>query len=229
MEEISISARRRQESGKGAAHRLRAAGNVPGVFYLGHDTNLSLELNDHELQLALRKKPKLLLLKLDDGSEYECLVRDIQHDPVSGKYIHIDLMGIVSGHKVTVKVEIELTGSAFGVRMQGGILQQSIHQLHIECLPKEIPEKITLDVTELKVGSSLHVRDLTPENYRIVDEPDTTIATVLAPKVEKAPEVVEEAAPTEEGAEAAEPAEGEKKEKEKDKDKDKDKEKKEKK
>jgi len=219
MEQISLNARRRQESGKGAAHRTRAAGNVPGVFYLGHDTNLPLELNAHELQLALRKKPKLLLLKLDDGSEHECLVRDIQHDPVSGKYIHIDLMGIVRGHKVTVRVEIELTGSAFGVRMQGGILQQSIHQLNIECLPKEIPEKITLDVTELKVGSSLHVRDLTPENYRIMDDPDTTIATVLAPKVEKAPEVVEEAKPAEEAGETTEPPEAEKKEKEKEKEK----------
>ncbi|HEX7343667.1 MAG TPA: 50S ribosomal protein L25, partial [bacterium] len=147
-----------------------------------------------------------------------------QHDPVSGRYIHIDLMGIVRGHKVTVKVEVELTGSAFGVRMQGGILQQSIHQLHIECLPKDIPEKIALDVTELKVGSSLHVRDLAPGNYRIVEDPDATLATVLAPKVEKAPEVVEEAKPAEEGAEAAaEPAEAEKKEKEKEKDKDRDK------
>ena len=226
MEEISISARRRQESGKGAAHRLRAAGSIPGVFYLGQDTNLPLELNARELQLALRKKPKLLLLKLDDGSEHECLVRDIQHDPVSGKYIHIDLMGIVRGHKVTVRIEIDLTGSAFGVRMQGGILQQSIHQLNIECLPKEIPEKITLDVTELKVGSSLHVRDLMAENYRIMDDPDTTIATVLAPKVEKAPEVAAEAAPTEEAGETAEAPEGEKTEK---KEKEKEKEKKEKK
>jgi len=221
MEEISLNARRRRESGKGAAHRLRAAGSVPGVFYLGHDANLPLELNAHELQLALKQKPKLLLLKLDDGSEHECLVRDVQHDPVSGKYIHIDLMGIVSGQKVTVKVEIELTGSAYGVRMQGGILQQSIHQLQIECLPKEIPEKITLDVTELKVGSSLHLRDLAPQGYRIVEDSDTTIATVLAPKVEKAPEVVEEAKPAEEGAETAEPTEGEKKEKEKEKEKEK--------
>jgi large subunit ribosomal protein L25 len=219
MEEISINARRRLESGKGAAHRLRAAGNIPGVFYLGHESNLPLELNAHELHLALRKKPKLLLLKLDDGSQHECLVREVQRDPVSGKYTHIDLMGIVSGQKVTVRVEIELTGSAFGVRMQGGILQQSIHQLNIECLPREIPEKVTLDVTELKVGSSLHVRDLAPENYRVMDEADLTIATVLAPKVEKAPEVVEEAKPAEEGAEAAEAPEGEKKEKEKEKEK----------
>jgi large subunit ribosomal protein L25 len=198
---------------------VRAAGNIPGVFYLGRHANLALELNAHELQVAMKKRPKLLMLKLDDGTEHECVVREIQHDPVSDRYVHIDLMGILSGQKVTVKVEVELTGSAHGVRIQGGILQQSIHQLHIECLPKDIPEKITLDVSELKVGSSLHLRDLPSGNYRIIEDPDTTIATVLMPKVEKAPEVVEEAKPAEEGAAAEESAEAAEKEEDRKKEK----------
>lgn len=218
MDVISLNARLRRESGKGAAHRSRAAGNVPGVFYLGEKTNVPFELNAHELQLALKKRPKLLRLKLDDGSEHECVVRELQHDPATGRCLHIDLMGILSGQKVTVPIEVELIGSAHGVHIQGGVLQQSVHQLHVECLPGGIPEKITLDVSELKVGSSLHVRDLHPENYRIVEELDTTLVTVLAPKVEKAPEVVEEAKPAEEGeaeavGEAAEVKEKEKKEK----------------
>ena len=202
MAEISLNARLRRESGKGVAHRLRTAGAIPGVFYLGHQINLPIELNAHELQLVLKQKPQLILLKLDDGSEHECVVRELQFDPISGKHLHVDLMGIVHGQKVTTQVPIELIGSAYGVRTQGGVLQHSIHDLNVECLPRHIPEKITVDITELQVGSSLHVRDLHVANLRLLDDPDSTVVTVLAPRVEKVvKEEIEEGA-EEEAAEA---------------------------
>jgi large subunit ribosomal protein L25 len=188
MEEISLNARLRQRRGKGVAHRLRSGGFIPGVFYLGHESNIPIEVNAHELQLALRKKPQLILLKLDDGSDRECVVRELQRHPVSGRYLHIDLMGIVTGQKMTVKVPVELIGSSPGVRLHGGVLQHSVHSLHVECLPRDIPQKIVADISNLMIGSSVHVRDLIVENIRILDDPDTSIATVLAPRIEKVAE-----------------------------------------
>lgn len=191
MEENNIlNANLRKESGKGVAHKLRADGVVPGVFYLRNEINMPIQINAHELQLALKKKSSIILLKLDDGNEYECVVRELQQDPISGLNLHIDLMGIVRGQKVTVQVPVELVGSAYGVRTQGGVLQHAIHSLNVECLPKNIPEKITLDITDLNVGSSLHVSDALVENVRILDDPDRTVVSILAPRIEK--EVVEE-------------------------------------
>jgi large subunit ribosomal protein L25 len=194
MEEITVNARLRANRGKGSAHRLRSSGSIPGVFYLGHTTNFPIELNAHELQLALRKKPQLLLLKLDDGSDHECVVRELQRHPVSGRYLHVDLMGIVTGQKMTVKVPVELVGSSPGVRLNGGVLQHSVHMLNVECLPRDIPQKISADISNLNIGNSVHVRDLVAENFRILDDPDTSIATVLAPRIEKVAEPTAEAA-----------------------------------
>lgn len=190
MDEITLNARCRQSSGKEIAHKLRAKGIIPGVFYLGNKLNQPIQLDARELQLVLKMKPSILRLKLDDGSEHECVVRDLQLDPVSGQSLHIDLMGIVRGQKVTVQIPVELVGSAYGARTQGGVLQHIIHELNIECLPKHIPEKVTLDISELLVGSSLHVSDIDIENVRILDDLEKTVVSVLAPRVEK--EVVEE-------------------------------------
>lgn len=205
MDEITLNAQLRSESGKGTAHKLRAKGMIPGVFYLGKKINQPIQLNTHELKLILKKKPSIIRLKLDDGKEYECVVRDLQQHPVTGKSIHIDLMGIIRGQKVTVKIPIELTGSAYGVRTQGGVLQHTVHTLNIVCLPKHIPEKVVLDISELSVGSSLHVHDIEVENVKVLDDPDKTVVSVLAPRVEK--EIVEEV--EEEAEEEAAEAEGE--------------------
>ncbi len=206
MDEITLNAQLRSGSGKGTAHKLRAKGMIPGVFYLGKKINQPIQLNAHELKLILKKKSSIIRLKLDDGKEYECVVRDLQQHPVTGKSIHIDLMGIIRGQKVTVKIPIELTGSAYGVRTQGGVLQHTVHTLNIECLPKHIPEKVVLDISELDVGSSLHVHDIEVENVKVLDDPDKTVVSVLAPRVEK--EIVEEVEEEEAEEEAAE-AEGE--------------------
>lgn len=211
MDEITLSAQLRQSSGKGVAHKLRAQGLLPGVFYLQDNINKPIQLNAHELLLALKQKPSIIRLHLDDGTDYECVVRDLQKDPVTGKHLHVDLMGIVRGQKVTVKIPVELEGSAYGARTQGGILQQMMHQINVECLPKDIPEKIVLDITELKIGDSLHVSDIQADNIRILDDEDRTIVAVLAPRIEKevVEEVEEEAEEGAEEAEGAERAEGE--------------------
>lgn len=205
MDEITLNAKLRSTSGKGTAHKLRAVGMIPGIFYLGQEQNQPIQVNVHELQLVLKRKPSVLRLRFDDGTEHECVIRELQQHPVSGRSLHIDFMGIVRGKRVTVQVAVELVGSAFGVRTQGGVLQHTIHAVHVECFPRDIPEKLTLDISELKVGSSLHVRDIVSENIRILDDPDKTVVSILAPKIEKE---VEEVAPEVVEGEAAE-AEGE--------------------
>lgn len=210
-ENNTLNAQLRKESGKGVARKLRAQGLIPGVFYLRNKENIPIKLDSHELQLLLKKKSSILNLKLDDGSQHECVVRELQQDPISGLNLHVDLMGIIRGQKVTVQVPVELVGSAYGVRVQGGVLQHARHELNVECLPKHIPEKITCDIEELAIGSSIQVRDLEVENVRILDEPDKTVVSVLAPRIEK--EVVEEVEEEEEveGEEAEAEAEGEEK------------------
>ncbi|MCX6639020.1 MAG: 50S ribosomal protein L25 [bacterium] len=194
MEEIILNGKVRPNSGKGGAHKLRATGSIPGIFYLENKINLLIAVNSHELQVVLKRKPSLLKLELDDGSTYECVIREIQRDPVSGRSVHIDLMGIERGRKVHVQIPVELTGAAYGVRTQGGVLQQTIHALSIECLPKDIPDKVTIDITELKVGSSLHVRDLPVGEFRILDDLEKTVVSILSPRIEKTVTEVEEAA-----------------------------------
>jgi large subunit ribosomal protein L25 len=208
MDEVVLNAQVRNESGKGSAHKLRAKGMLPGVFYLGNKINRPIQLDAHDLQLVLKRKPSIIRLKLDDGSDHECVVRQLQRDPVTGKNLHIDLMGIVRGVKVTVDISVELTGSAYGVRTQGGVLQHVVQSLTIECLPKHIPDGVTLDIEELAIGDSIHIRDIVLENVRILDDPDKTVVSVLAPRIEK--EVVEEVEEEEEGEEVeGEEAEGE--------------------
>ncbi len=184
MDKNVLNAQLRSNSGKGVAHKLHANGMLPGVFYLGNKVNQPIQLNSHELQLVLKQKPSIIMLKLDDGSDYECVIRDLQKDPVTGDNLHIDLMGIVRGQKMTVQVPVELEGSAYGVRTQGGILQQLIHNINVECLPKHIPEKVVLVIDELSIGDSLRVSDIDVENVRILDDLEMTVATVQPPRVE---------------------------------------------
>jgi large subunit ribosomal protein L25 len=208
MENNTLNAHLRKQGGKGVARKLRAKGMIPGVFYLRNKENIPIQLDSHELQLLLKKKASILNLKLDDGTAHECVIRELQQDPISGQNIHIDLMGIIRGQNVTVQVPVELVGSAYGVHVQGGVLQHALHHINVECLPKNIPENITIDIEELAIGSSIQIQDIDVENVRILDDPDRTIVSVLAPRIEK--EVVEEEEEEEvEGEEAEGEAEDE--------------------
>lgn len=208
MEDNTLNAQLREMGGKGVARKLRAQGLIPGVFYLRNKENIPIQLDSHELQLLLKKKASILNLKLDDGTSHECVIRELQKDPISGRNIHIDLMGIIRGQNVAVQVPVKLVGSAYGDRVQGGVLQHALHHINVECLPKHIPENITIDIEELAIGSSIQIQDIEVENVRILDDLDKTIVSVLAPRIEK--EVVEEEEEEEiEGEEAEGEAEDE--------------------
>jgi len=209
--EFALGVELREERGKGVARKLRAAGRIPGVCYRRNAESVAVSLDPRELDLLLRKASAgmntLIDLKVTGGGDFDgrqVLVKELQRDPITGAYLHADLYAVDLQQSIHVSVPVHLKGTAVGVSLGGGILDQSTRELDIECLPTAIPEEFAVDVSQLQVGDSIHVRDLAvPEGIEILNDPDVSIVSVVAPAV------AEEAAPAEaavEGAVAAEAA-----------------------
>jgi len=199
---VSLSATVREETGKGAARQARFQKKVPAVIY-GHGRPTQTLMVD---ALALEKaltgiEPESTLIELSvDGKTSRTLIREIQRHPLRPDIIHVDFYEIRGGEKITLKVPVHLVGTPDGVRNAGGVLDQVTREVEIEVLPENIPDRVELDVTALKIGDSLHMRDLSIANAVILTGADLTIATVVPPRAE------EVAAPTPEAAtEVAEP------------------------
>src|SRR6266699_3499586 len=199
---VNLAARPREKTGKGAARQARFAKQVPAVIY-GHGRPAqSLMVDALLLEQALSGvEPESTLIELTvDGKKTRALIREIQRHPIRPDIIHVDFYEIHSGEKVTLKVPVHLVGDPDGVRNGGGVLDQVTRDVEIQVLPEHIPDRVELDVTALKIGDSLHVRDLTIANAVILTGADLTIATVVPPRAE------EVAAPTPEATtEVAEP------------------------
>ncbi len=199
----TLSALVRSKSGKGYAKSLRRDGKIPGIFYIRGEEAVPLTFVAKEVAATLASKPALITLEMDNGNTREVIVRDIQRDPISTTVTHLDLMGIKRGEKITVTVPIHLEGIPVGVKT-GGIVENITRELDIECLPKDIPESIIVDVSKMEIGESFHIDDLELENIRILNRGDVPILNVILPKVVVIAEVVdEEAEELEEDAEAA--------------------------
>jgi large subunit ribosomal protein L25 len=199
---ISLAVERRAPSGKGGARQLRLHGRVPAVIY-GHGRApeaLSIGAKDLEHALTGIAAEATLFELAIDGAPVKALIREIQRHPVRSQIIHIDFYEIHAGEKVTLEVPVHLIGSPDGVRNGGGVLDQLIRELKIRVLPTDIPEHIDVDVTELRVGQSLHVSDLNIAGAEIMTEETTAVCTVVPPRVE-AEEVTAAVTPEE----AAEP------------------------
>lgn len=211
MERIQLTAHLRQETGKGPSHRFRKRGLVPAVFYGRETETLPLTVDLAEIKRVIKGHHggenllvDLQVLERQEAESQVAMMREIQIDPVTRDIIHIDFQKINLAEKVEVSVPIELVGKAEGVKL-GGILQQIERELHIRCLPMQIPDSIDVDVTQLTIGDSLHVKDLAlAEGIEILTPGDHTVVTVVGARAEV------EAAPAEE----AEGAEEEKKAKE---------------
>src|SRR5882762_780527 len=199
---VSLSATLRDLTGKGAARQARFQKKVPAVIY-GHGRPTQALMVD---ALALEKaltgiEPESTLIELSiDGKTSRTLIREIQRHPVRPDIIHVDFYEIRGGEKITLNVPVHLVGTPDGVRNSGGVLDQVTREVEIEVLPENIPDRVELDVSALKIGDSLHVRDLSIPNAVILTGADLTIATVVPPRAE------EVAAPTPEATtEVAEP------------------------
>ena len=203
MASAQLSAQARGNGGKGVARKLRGDGRVPAVVY-GHGRDpQALSINTRELEKLLDHiSAESTVIDLDiDGKPSRTLIREIQRHPFKRQILHVDFQELVAGEKVSVNIPIVLVGIPAGVRLDGGMLDQTMRELEIEVDPSNIPNHVEVDVTELTIGSSVHVRDLTlPEGVEVLDDDDASVCVVSAPRA------VVEAAPVEEGAEAvAEP------------------------
>jgi large subunit ribosomal protein L25 len=190
MATASLSASVRTDTGKGAARKLRAAGSIPAVIY-GHGREpQSLVTNARETERLLQRiAPSSTVIELAiDGKVSRTLIREIQRHPFKRHVMHLDFQELVAGEKVTVKVPIVYLGTPDGVRLEGGILDQVMHELHLECDPGNIPEHVDVDISHVKLGKPLHVADLTlPAGVTVLDEPGATVCVVAPPKVAAEP------------------------------------------
>jgi large subunit ribosomal protein L25 len=201
MASASLSAEVRNERGKGVARKLRAAGRVPGVVY-GHGRepqSLSLVARDLDKLLShIAAGSTVIELTLGKATT-KTLIREIQRHPFKKQVLHIDFMELVAGEKVIVDIPLVFVGVPEGVRLSGALLEQIVHSIEVNVDPSNIPNHIDVDVSNLAMGHSLHVRDLKlPEGLEVLTDEDTTICAVVAPRA-----VVEEKAEGEADAAAA--------------------------
>ena len=197
---VSLAANPRTTTGKGAARQARFHGKVPAVIY-GHGRETQpLEVEAKALEKALTGvEPASTIIELSvDGKKTRTLIREIQRHPIRPDIIHVDFYEIHAAEKVKLKVPVHLVGNPDGVRNAGGVLDQVTREVEIEVMPENIPDRVELDVTALKIGDSLHVRELNIPNATILTLADLTIATVVPPRAEEvtapAPEAATEVA-----------------------------------
>lgn len=187
MANATLSANARAETGKGAARKIRQAGNIPAVIY-GHNREpQSLVLNSRETEKLVKSiSTKSTVIELSiDGKTARTLIREVQRHPFKRTILHIDFQELVAGETVTVKCPIVYVGTPEGVRIEGGILDQIMHELTIQVDPGNIPNHIDVDVSGVKLGKSLHVSDLTlPAGIKVMDDAGSTVCVVAPPKVQ---------------------------------------------
>ena len=194
---ISLEAKPRNERGKNASRRQRAEGLVPITVYGGGKETASASIVKREFAALLRGHGRNVIFTLDvDGSATPVKIADMQVDPVKGTLIHMDLMRISLTEKSKFEAPIKIVGEAQGVKTDGGVLEVVTHELGVRCLPGDLPASIDVDVTPLGIGDKIKVGDLKFDgNVEILDDPETVIATVVAPRAEEpAPEAAEGAA-----------------------------------
>jgi large subunit ribosomal protein L25 len=201
-QQANLQAASRTATGKGAARSLRRDGKVPGVIY-GHGREAEAVTIDksalNKMLFGISAGTTILDVAVDSRPPVKALIREIQRDSLRpAEIIHLDLYEVRVDEEITLEVPVRLIGVPDGVRNFGGVLDHVLRELEIEVLPVDIPEHVELDVTALTIGHSLFVRDVKIEKAEILNDPDTPVCTVVAPRTEEAPAVVEEvAAPTE--------------------------------
>ncbi len=214
MERPVLKAEMREGTGKGMARKLRARGFIPAIFYGANTQTIPLIVNPKELSLTLKTEAGgnvLIDLEIRKGDQSErkvVMVKELQYDHLQRKALHTDFYEVAMDVLVNVEIPIHLVGKPEGTKM-GGILDQVRRVIEIQCLPGDIPKSIDLDVSSLKIGDSVHVKDIQLEKVKILTEANFTIATVVPPLAEE--KKAEEAVPAEavEGAEVKEKEEKE--------------------
>jgi large subunit ribosomal protein L25 len=204
MREIPITVQRRQDIGKGVARQIRMAGRIPGVVYGPETDPIPVSVEEREFRTAMRHASSGSILNLSlDGKETKAVLREMQRDPVTSRVLHIDFHAISMNKPIHVAIPIHFVGTPVGVKVDGGIMQATMREIEISCLPINIPEHLEVNVAELRIGDSIHVGNVSIPNATILADAQRTIVVISAPTIIKA-----EAAAVEAEAAAVEGAEG---------------------
>ncbi len=175
----------RDRVGKGVARKLRRQGKIPGIVYGPGQSPVPIALDPrYVVSLLERGAAENTLLELDagNGQKFLCLLKDYQLEPVYDRIIHVDFYAIKTGVMLTLRVPLRIVGEAPGVKA-GGILEFLIREIAVECLPKDIPEFIPVDISHLGIGDFIQVKDLSlPEGVRAVEDPDEVVVTIAEPE-----------------------------------------------
>jgi len=207
MEEITLEIQPREELGKTKVKDLRTKGFIPAVIYAEGKDSLPVKVSHKQLLQLLhqhRLESAVINLKIKDDKKQKsrsCLIKEIQYDPVKGDVIHVDFNEISLTEIIKVNVPVVARGEPVGVKQEGGSLEHILWEVEVECLPTEIPKEIEVDVSQLKIGDSIHIKDITfPSQIKVLNAPEAIVFSVSAPIKEE--EVV---APAVEGEEKLEP------------------------
>jgi large subunit ribosomal protein L25 len=211
MGKVVLQANNRQKAGSAESRRIRRGGRIPAVIYGRSGKAVSIDLDGSEFVKGTKGISESTIVKVEvDGKSYDAFVKDTQRNIIDGSILHIDFYEVESGIALRAKVSLHLHGNPAGVR-EGGMLENPLHEIEIECLPKDLPERIDIDISGLKANQSLHVRDIPlGEGVKLLSNPDQVVALVKFAKAEAAAVVTAEAAAPAAGAAAA-PAAGDKK------------------
>jgi len=193
MEQATLQATKRQDLGSRAARRLRKQGIVPAVLY-GHQLGtVHLSLPIKEVERVLHAGSRMVTLEIG-GTVETALLKDLQYDSMGDHLLHVDLSRIAMDQKVALTVPVELHGHAKGV-LAGGVLDQAVRDIEVSCLPRDIPEKIRVEIADLGVDGIIYVRDLVPPpGVELLQDPDAPVVSIHMPEAEEAPPTPAEAA-----------------------------------
>jgi len=196
--QVKLKAEPRTDVGRSAVRKLKARGIIPAIIYGGKDKPQPLQVAARDINIMMsHASGENVLVELEvagEKSSRTALVQEVQHSPVGGDIRHVDFHAISMDETIQAEVPLEPIGTANGVKNFGGLLEQSLRALAIECLPRDLPDRITVDISQLNIGDSIHVRDIQlPSGVTAKVQLDLTAFSVLAPVVEEEPAVAEAA------------------------------------
>src|SRR5215475_9529266 len=194
--QVKLKAEPRSEAGRTGVRKLRVRGLIPAVIYGGKVKSQSLQVATRDINAVMsHASGENVLVELEiagEKSNRAALVQEVQHSPVGGEIVHVDFHAISMDETIQADVPLEPSGTPVGVKTFGGLLEQSLRGLAIECLPRDLPDRITVDVSQLNIGDSIHVRDIQlPSGVTAKVPADLTAFSVVAPVVEEEPVAVE--------------------------------------
>lgn len=188
--QIKLSAQARAGVGRNSVKKIRAAGQVPAVIYGSTQAAMNLQLASRQISDVLaRATSEQMLVELEiasgSGSSSKlALIQNVQHHPVRGDILHVDFHAVAEDEKMHAHVVVETVGESIGVKTFGGLLVTMLHSIEVECLPKDLPERIVVDVSALNLNDAVHLRDLTlPAGVSVRGDADVTVLRVTSPTV----------------------------------------------